>query len=60
MSANDELDGREIGLSEALTAVIGSGWGTFVSCVPGVLAYFESEEPTERYICHRKAGTAKN
>ena len=60
VSANGEWDGREIGLSEALTAVIGGGWGTFVSCVPGVLAYFEGEEPAERYICHRKDGTAKN
>jgi len=40
-------------LSEALAEVIGRGCGTFVSCVPGVLAYFESEEPTEPYICHR-------
>jgi len=29
------------------------GRGTFISCVSGVLAYFEGEEPAERYICHR-------
>lgn len=54
ISNNAEFDGREMGLPEALTAVIGNGWGTFVCCVPGVLAYFEDEGPAERYVCHRK------
>jgi hypothetical protein len=52
MSSGDELDGREMELSEALSGIIGSGVGAFVSCLPGKLAYFESEEMSERYICH--------
>ncbi len=54
MSSDSELDGREMGLSDALTNVVGRGQGTFISCVPGKLAYFEGEEPHERYICHRE------
>ena len=53
MSSGDELDGREMELSEALRDIIGRGVGAFVSCVPGELAYFESEDINERYICHR-------
>ena len=53
MSSDIELDGREMGLTQALADVIGRGQGTFISCVQGKLAYFETEEPNERYICHR-------
>jgi len=54
MSSNSELDGREMNLSDALSAIVGRGLGSVVSCVPGVLGYFESEEAGERYICHRE------
>jgi len=27
--------------------------GAFVSCIPGKLGYFESEEPGERYVLER-------
>jgi hypothetical protein len=53
MSSGRELDGREMDLAEALTLVIGRGFGTFVSCVPGKLAYFEGETQKLRYICRR-------
>ena len=53
MSSDREFDGRELALSEALRDIVGRGQGTFISCVPGKLAYFESEEPGERYLCHR-------
>jgi hypothetical protein len=53
ISSDNELDRREMDLSEALAEIVGRGQGTFISCVPGELAYFEGEEPHERYICHR-------
>ena len=40
-------------LHDALNDVVGSSDGTFVSCIPGKLAYFEGEEPNERYILER-------
>lgn len=52
MSSNGEVDGREMNLLDALGAIVGRGMGGVVSCVPGVLGYFESEEAGERYICH--------
>jgi hypothetical protein len=41
---NSELDGREMELESALKETIGHRMGTFISCVPGKLAYFEDEE----------------
>jgi hypothetical protein len=46
-----DLDGREVDLLVALEEVVGAGMGTLISCVPGHLAYFESED--ERYVLQR-------
>jgi hypothetical protein len=53
LSAGTSLDGQEVPLHDALDDVVGSSDGTFVSCIPGKLAYFEGEEPNERYILER-------
>jgi hypothetical protein len=45
------LDGQEVGLIKALREVVGYGMGTIISCAPGRLAYFESED--ERFILQR-------
>jgi hypothetical protein len=54
-SEDDELDGRELELHTALNEVVGRGMGTFLSCIPGRLAYFEGEGPKERYLLSRSA-----
>jgi hypothetical protein len=41
-----------VALNEALESTVGSGEGTVLSCVPGQLAYFESED-RERVILQR-------
>jgi hypothetical protein len=51
MSEDSTLDGQEMDLEAALTETIGRQMGTFLSCVPGRLAYFEDEEG--RYILER-------
>jgi hypothetical protein len=43
-SEDRDLDGKEIPLLEGLKKVVGYQMGTFLSCVPGKLAYFEDEE----------------
>lgn len=53
LSMNVELHGQEMDLEEALQSVIGMQCGTFLSCIQGKLAYYEGEEPHERYICER-------
>jgi hypothetical protein len=55
ISSNRELDKREMDLAEALEKIIGGGSGSFISCVPGRLAYFEGEEPKSQYICYRES-----
>jgi hypothetical protein len=52
-SADSELDRRKMPLSDALQNVIGMSVGTFISCIDGILGFFQGEEPGESYICHR-------
>jgi hypothetical protein len=44
ISQRGEIDGQELGLDDALRAIWGTDWGTFLSCIPGKLAYFNEEE----------------
>jgi hypothetical protein len=53
ISADEDLDGREMPLSEAVGAIVGSSFGGFVSCIPGKLGYFEYEEARSAYLLHR-------
>jgi hypothetical protein len=53
LSEDDALDGRRMPLTDALAAVVGYGMGTFISCVPGRLAFYEEEGPGVRYILER-------
>jgi hypothetical protein len=52
LSEDDELDGKEFVLSDARKEIVGRGIGTFLSCIPGKLAYFEDEE--DRWILERR------
>lgn len=54
VSENRHLDVRDLALADALDEVVGGMHGTLVICVPGKLAYYEGEEPGERYILHRE------
>lgn len=53
IAASADLDGRLLSLREALESVLGMGKGVVLSCVPGKLAYYESEEVNGRYILLR-------
>jgi hypothetical protein len=50
-----DLDGHEGELHEVLETVVGTFQGTFISCIPGRLAYFEGEWENDRYILERPA-----
>ena len=50
-SEDSRIDGKEVPLGEALHMIVGYGMGTFLSCIPGKLAYFEDEEV--RWILER-------
>lgn len=50
MSNDSSLDGRTLGLADAVSRTFGMSMGTFISCIPGQLAYFEGEDPGERYL----------
>ncbi len=51
ISESDKLDGKELDLLQALDDVLGCGIGTFLSCLPGHLAYFEDQK--DRWLLHR-------
>jgi hypothetical protein len=53
LSEDDELDGKEVFLADALKEIVGRGIGTFLSCIPGKLAYFEDEDC--RWILERRS-----
>ncbi len=55
VSERSRIDGCDMPLAEALHEVVGSSMGTFVSCIPGRLAYFEFEDVGCRYILEREA-----
>jgi hypothetical protein len=51
ISEDPTLDQKEIPLLEALQQVVGRGMGTVLSCIPGRLAFVETED--ERFILER-------
>ena len=55
LSEDPDLDGRELALDDALAKVVEapSRLATFVSCLPGRLAYFHDEAPGSRYLLER-------
>jgi hypothetical protein len=53
LSEDDELDEKEVVLADALKEIVGRGMGTFLSRIPGKLAYFEDEE--DRWILECRA-----
>lgn len=51
ISEDPALDFKELPLREALKQTVGSGMGTVLSCIPGRLAFVETED--ERFILER-------
>ncbi len=51
ISEDSALDQKELPLLEALRRIIGRGMGTVLSCIPGRLAFVETED--ERFILER-------
>ncbi len=52
MSEDPKLDQKELRLMEALEQVIGRGMGAVLSCIPGQLAFVETED--DRFILERR------
>jgi len=53
LSENTPLNGTEGDLHSVLETVIGYGYGSIICCLPGRLAFFEGEGPSDRYILSR-------
>lgn len=53
LASDSDLDDREMPLREALDAVIGSGDGAFLSCIPGRLGFYEYEDIKSSYLLCR-------
>lgn len=53
ISANSETDRTTVPLEQALRDMVGLHRGYILSCVPGRLAYYESEDTGGRYVLHR-------
>jgi hypothetical protein len=59
MSEDRRLDGRDMPLAAALAEIVGWGAPSLVSSLPGRLAYFEGDEPNERYLLQRKVAASR-
>jgi hypothetical protein len=55
ISSLKKWDGLELPLREALELVVGYNIGTVLCCISGRLAYYESEDISERYILSKIA-----
>jgi len=55
ITENPDLDGKDISLEEALEEIVGRGMGAILSCIPGRLAFMETED--ERFILERERVT---
>lgn len=55
ITENTNLDGKDIYLKEALEEIVGRGMGAILSCIPGRLAFMETED--ERFILERERVT---
>lgn len=53
ISSDKRMDGRELPLSDAWSGVVESDFGTFLSCIPGKLGYFEYEDLRSAYLLRR-------
>lgn len=53
LSVRPDLDGEDLDVGLALEQVVGLAPGTFVSCLPGKLAYYERDEKNGRYLLMR-------
>jgi len=53
ISADRDIEQLDLPLEKALTEAVGMNMGTFISCIPGKLGYFEFEDLSERYIFAR-------
>ncbi len=51
IAEHPKMDGRELPLTEALEETVGSGMGAILSCIPGQLAFIETED--ERFILEK-------
>jgi hypothetical protein len=57
VAGDDDLDGRELPLEEALRRVLHDDDGALISCVPGRLAVFSDEAPNRTTAILRRVVT---
>ena len=60
ISFNEDIDGRELALEDAIRATLGFGFPSILICLPDSLAYFEAEQekgPPPRYLLIKEGGT---
>ena len=50
VSLDADLDGLELNLCDAMDWVFGLGQPVFLSCIPGKIAYYESEDGERRLL----------
>ena len=57
ISENPRLDAKELPIDEAVAMVVGHGFATIISCIPGSLAFFEGEGFSNRFILQTRVSS---
>jgi len=52
ITEHPELDGKDLPLSDALEQIVGRGMGAILSCIPGRLAFMETED--DRFLLEKE------
>jgi hypothetical protein len=50
IAANSQYDMQSLSLLDATKQLFSSDISYFISCIPGILAYYEGEETNQRYL----------
>lgn len=54
ISEDSELDGTSQQLVHVINQVMGCGTAAIISCIPGVLGFYQGDDKNERYLLHSK------
>lgn len=54
ISEDSEIDGTSQQLIHAMDQVMGLGTAAIISCIPGVLGFYQGGDKNERYLLHSK------
>lgn len=60
LSEDPKIDSQTLDIQDVMAHIVGSGFASIVSCIPGQLAYYEGEEANNRIILKKPHSSSSN